>query len=122
VVSLKPFALEQDAEASISKPAALWGELPRSLTQGLIVAGLFLMPEGRAIEIDQSASPAFTQAMRFYDMAHNRSFYIGHQKFFVASSFNATLSSMASANRRFSLELSSCRGFYHLAFESVMSP
>ena len=122
VIGAETFATQQDAEPSIAEPAAFTGRLSQPLAQRLVSAIAFVILEGGPIEIGQPTGPTLRQAMHFHYVVYGLALRIGRQKFFVARSFRAALSSIASARRRFSFEFSSSSVFSRRASDTVMPP
>jgi len=66
--------------------------------------------------------PPFAHLVNTHEMSHSLSPGSGRHHFFPRRSFNATLSSIASASMRFSFVFSSSSAFRRLASETSMPP
>src|SRR3546814_256710 len=122
VVRLQALACQQDAQPPVTEPAPLAGQLAQAGPQDIVASHTLGVLQGRPVQPGQAAGPTPTQAVARHHMAHGPAFHVGHQKFFVARSFSAALSSRLSARRRFSFAFSASSVRSRCASDTVMPP
>jgi len=68
---------QQNAKASIAKPAALASKRAQSLSQGLVTASLLFILKRGAIQSSHAARPTFADVMVLHRLNHSPALHIG---------------------------------------------
>lgn len=108
------FALEQDVEATIAETSALTGQLHQTLLQAVVLP-LRLVVQQAARQPQQTASAALGHLGPGPHGYHGIASCLRAQNFPRATTFSASLSSIASASIFLSLAFSASRAFRRLA-------
>src|ERR1700759_3618111 len=114
--------LEQHVQASITEAAAHLGDRSHALAKAGIVRPGRLVSYGHAAAADGFTRPPFAHPVGIHEMRDSFPLGRGRHHFFPKRSFNAALSSMASASNRFSRVFSSSSVFSRLASETSIPP
>src|ERR1700694_1561466 len=99
--------LEQNVQAPIAEAAALLGDRLHALAKAGIVRPGRLVSHGHAAAADGFTRPPFAHPAGIHETRDSFPLRRGRHHFFPKRSFNAALSSMASASSRFSRVFSS---------------
>src|SRR3981081_403796 len=122
VVDHVTFPLEQDMQAPIAEAAAFMGDRLHALAKAGIVRPGRLVSHGHAAAADGFTRPPFAHPVGIHETRDSFPLGRGRHHFFPKRSFNAALSSMASASSRFSRVFSSSSVFSRLASEPSIPP
>jgi hypothetical protein len=113
VVDDVAFPLEQNMQAPITEAAAFTGDRRHALAKAGIVRPGRLVSDGHAAAADGFTRPPFAHPVGIHEMRDSFPLGRGRHHFFPKRSFNAALSSMASASNHFSRVFLSSSGFLH---------
>src|SRR5580704_5132987 len=122
VVHHEALAAQEDQKATVAEPAAFTGQRHKPLAQLGIVAPALTVAYRHALAADHPARPPLAHLMDALEVSHGLSLGSGRHHFFVSRSFNAALSSMASANSFFSLAFSPSSARSRLASDTSSPP
>src|SRR5215467_13163285 len=105
-VTLAP---QQHPKAPIAKPPALPSQRSQPLAQLIVIAPSVPVAHARPVHGSHTARPPLAHREPASQMSHRLAASSGRHHFFPSRSFNAALSSIASANSRFSLAFSASK-------------
>ena len=103
----------------IAKPAAPICQFSQPLSERSVATVLLLVLEDRPVQVRQLTRPTLAEAVPIHRIPP---LHVRRQWFFVARSFRAALSSMASASIRFGRLFSSSSALDFLASHRFMPP
>ena len=102
LVDRTALAPQQHVQPTITEPSALLGERLQSLAKFAVIRPPGLVAHAGPIAVDHPARPPLAHLIGLLQIDRSLPMRSGRHHFFPSRSFNATLSSMASASRRFS--------------------
>ncbi len=117
-----PFMAQQHMETPVAEPALLGSQLTQSLPQCRVIWPSRSVTNHLAVRPNDLTRPPLAHLVGRGEMSDSFPLGGGRQNFFVRRSFNATLSSIASARSRFSLAFSSSSAFRRFASDTSMPP
>ena len=116
------FALEKHEQPAMAKAPVFPRDRHHPIPKITIIRAARLVSNGHAATTNGFTRPPFAHPVMRHKMRDSFPLGSGRHHFFPNRSFNATLSSIASANIRFSLPFSSSKARRRLASETSIPP
>src|SRR6267154_3210774 len=115
-------APQQHMQPPIAEPPPLLGQGLQPLAKFAVILPPGLVAHAGPIAVDHPARPPLAHLIGLLQISRSLPMRGGRHHFFPSRSFNATLSSMASASIRFSLAFSSSNAFSRRASDTSRPP
>src|SRR4051812_48900951 len=109
-------------QAPVTEPSPFPGDGLHALAQRGVILACGFVSHGHAAKAGGFTRPPFAHPMGAHEVGDSSPLGSGRHHFFPKRSFSATLSSIASANMRFSLAFSSSSAFSRLASDTSIPP